>query len=484
MLKQYSSQHSLTTEVAVLALSIAVLVTYFFPFAFDPTPIHHYTWVNFHFTSIVQNTTPDNYFVGYSYLYVDNGHVRPHYFNRYSPLTSILLHYAFSDLSLVTKIFAIKIFFTAIFIANCACAFIIARLSGLSNLAAASILLFIASQYYFLYPKDMAHFDQIALLGLFVQIILLMSGRYFAFFIFTIIALHFGRNFMLILTSICFYSCSFAKERRAAYLGLLAIHFASFLLSFGYNVFVEMRVTGSSILDTSIMNTFQRRTGILADERVKSADWVRYIKVIFERIGNGIMLGTKMTKANPVVSMSVGFSFVLFITSLILIESYKFCRSCVFLAAILPTLIFFLLAKGLVFFHDYTLMWIIPMFMYVLSQGIASAGDRIARTRSLKGWLPALKTLFLALFGVYFGYALYLDRSWKEKLHARGVIENIQSQSHRVESGATVCLKDINHHSLNALLPGAVYARSGCEFLLSKTGIARQAGEGRNQAVQ
>ena len=465
MQKQPLSRYNLLRDVIAITLIITSLLIYFFPIAFDPTPTSHYTWVHFHFMSILQNTTPRDFFVGYSYLYHDGENIYPHYFNRYSPLTNILLYYLLPDLSLQARIFAVKAFFTGIYIGNCICVYLIARLSGLTSVAAASLFFFVAAQHYFLYPKDMAHFDQMALLGLFVQILLLMSGRKLAFFIFTIFALHLGRNFMLILTSLCFYTCGSIKERSFKYIGLLAIHLASFLFSFGYNVLIEIKITGGSLLDTSILNTFQRRTGIVLDERISRADWPSYAKTIVERIGDGVILNTPKV-SNSTLPKLVGIPVVIFIVSLILLQAQRFYRDCTFFAVVLPPIIFFSLAKGLIFFHDYTLMWLIPMFTYVLSQGIVLGNEWVAPG------LPSWKILLLLAAGFYFGLALYLDRSWKEERHAKGVIERIQSDAHLVKEGAKVCMKGINHHSLNALLPGAIYAQQDCDFILSRTGIS------------
>lgn len=462
----------LMKEVIVVVLLMSALTAYFFPIAFDPSPATHYTWVNFHFMSILQNTTPENHFVGYSYVYQDASGVYPHYFNRYSPLTNIVLHYAFSDLSLTAKIFAIKSLFTLVFVGNTVCVYLIARLSGLNNIVSLSLMLVLSSQYYFLYPKDMAHFDQMALLGLFVQILLLMSGKKTLFFIFTIFALHLGRNFMPILTSFFYYSCCTIREKNIKYVSLFALHFISFILSFGYNVFVEMKVTGSSILDTSILNTFQRRTGILQDTLISSADWTSYARIMLDRIGNGIVL--KNNSSGEGLTRVIGISAVICILSILVVEVHRLYRSCTFIAIVLPVITFFSLAKGLVFFHDYTLMWLIPMFTYVLSRGIVFGKEWIARKRWFKSGPASLKSLLLIVTGLYFVLALHLDRSLKEEKYSNGVINKIQSEAHLVKNGARVCMKDINHHALNALLPGAIYAQRDCDFILSPAGISAE----------
>ena len=128
----------------------------------------------------------------------------------------------------------------------------------------------------------MAHFYEIALLGLFIQLILILKNRLTAFFVVSIFALHLGRNFMLILTSTVFYTCLCAREKNGKYLLLLFVHIMSFVSSFGYNVLIEAMITGKRILDTSILQTFQYRTG-LTDQPLYEVEWSSYLRAILER---------------------------------------------------------------------------------------------------------------------------------------------------------------------------------------------------------
>ena len=71
--------------------------------------------------SIVQNTTIDNYFVGYAYKFQSNQGPTPEYFNRYSPIVAIGLHYAILLFELVTRVLLVKVFFGIIYCLNCLC---------------------------------------------------------------------------------------------------------------------------------------------------------------------------------------------------------------------------------------------------------------------------------------------------------------------------------------------------------------------------
>jgi len=456
------------SEILLLVSALVALNALFFPFAFDPLPTDHYGWVHFHFMSILQNTTKENYFVGYTYLtQSENGSIEPHYFNRYSPLTNILLHSQLSDLDLVNKVLALKVFFKSVFVVNCLCIYVIGRSADLGSMAAASLTFFVGSQYYFLYPSDMAHFDQMALLGLFVQVILIMKKRLRAFFFFTLFALHLGRNFMLILTSFCLYSCMFYRDRDKNCVFMFLIHLASFVLSFAYNVAIEMHVTGKNMLDTSILNTFQRRTGLLADTTFDRAGWMPYVKAMLERIGQGILLNRGTTS----ISKLIGAAAVVLAVGIIWIKAKRDTLDCRFLAVLLPPLVFFVVARRLVFFHDYTLMWLIPMFTYLLAQGLAFGAPLAVRILKSKETLRVTNVLILLASVGYFCTSLYLDRSWKERTHAHGLIQKIQAQAIQVKSGDLVCLEDINEYQLQSMLPGAVYVKDGCQFLLNRNGL-------------
>jgi hypothetical protein len=452
-------------ELLGLGFILMALNAYFFPFAFDPLPTDHYGWVNFHFMSILQNTTKDNYFVGYTYLaQSEGGSVEPHYFNRYSPLTDIILQSQLSGLGLVDKILALKVFFRSIFVINCACIYVIGRTVGLGSVAAASLTFFIGSQYYFIYPSDMAHFDQMALLGLFVQIVLIMKKRLLTFFVFTLFAIHLGRNFMLILTSLFFYSCMLYKHRDKSYVFLFFIHLASFVSSFAYNVAIEMHVTGKNLLDTSILNTFQHRT---AQPPGDQADWIFYLKIMFERIGHGILLNKGPTS----VAKLIGGAAIIALISTICLIAVRGISDCTFLTVLLPPLVFFVVGRNLVFFHDYTLMWLIPMFTYFFAKAAAFEAPLATRIFESDEILRVTKTFFLLMSVAYFCTSLYLDKSWKERTHANGLIQKIQAQAVQVKSGDMVCVEEINKYQLQSMLPGAIYAKDGCNFLLNRNGV-------------
>ena len=455
-------------ELLVLASLLTALNITFFPHAFDPVPADHYGWVNFHFMSILQNTNIKNYFVGYSYLEQtgDSPFPEPRYFNRYSPVTMVMLQMVVGHLGLMEKIFAIKAFFRAVFVANTICIYIICRSVSLGPLVATSVTLLIGAQYYFLYPSDMAHFDQLALLGLFIQLILLLNKRFFWFFIFTIFALHLGRNFMLILTSVFFYTCMMFRHRDAKYALFLLIHIASFVSSFAYSVAIEMHVTGKPALETGILQTFQQRTGFMEYSRYNRAHWLPYLELILERLGQGILLNN----AAPATAVTVGAAVamgLLAASSTVYRRARNKMQGCILVTAVAPALVFLVAGRKLIFFHDYTLMWLIPMFAYCIASVIAFGGSHL---RSNIYWVKA-SILLVAV--IYFTAALHLDKTWKERTHANGIIEKIQSKAALVKPGDVVCLEDVEVFQLHALLPGAIYAEKGCQFLVNRNGIMR-----------
>ena len=259
----------------------------------------------------------------------------------------------------------------------------------------------------------------------------------------------------------------FYQYRDKNYFFLFVIHLASFVSSFAYNVAIEMQITGKHMLDTSILNTFQRRTGLLPDTTFERAGWMPYVKAMLERIGQGVLLNRGTTS----ISKLIGATAVVLVVGIIWIKTKRDTLDCRFLAVVLPPLFFFVVARRLVFFHDYTLMWLIPMFTYLLAQGVAFATPLAVQILKSNENLRLTNVLILLASVGYFCASLYIDKSWKERTHAHGLIQKIQAQAAHVKSGDLVCLEDINEYQFQSMLPGAIYVKEGCQFLLTRNGI-------------
>jgi hypothetical protein len=116
-------------------------------------------------------------------------------------------------------------------------------------------------------------------------------------------------------------------------------------------------------------------------------------------------------------------------------------------------------------------MWLIPMFTYFFAKAAAFEAPLATRIFESDEILRVTKTFFLLMSVAYFCTSLYLDKSWKERTHANGLIQKIQAQAVQVKSGDMVCVEEINKYQLQSMLPGAIYAKDGCNFLLNRNGV-------------
>ena len=302
-------QRSLLKTLALislfLALGVIVFATQNNKLGFERG---HHGWVSSHVLAIAQNASPENGFVGYAVQSRDaSGQIQYHYFDRYPVPFSATLHLLVKTApDLAASIYFSRQFMNAIFLLNLVFAYLLlSRLTGDPVLSlSASLLAF--SGYYFMFFKDMVHFDQPAILGvtllLYAIVLHEQTRRKWPVYAATVIAVSMGRAYpamavlglwLLFEVFRTVHAQSWRPFRAAKVLARSQppwVFFLGLVLSatyLSYNVYMESVVRDVPITETSIVNSAQRRLGsntAFAAERAVPLTWRLHAQVQAERL--------------------------------------------------------------------------------------------------------------------------------------------------------------------------------------------------------
>ncbi len=148
-------------------LAVIVLATQFAGTGFGIKG-QHYGWVSSHNLAIVTHATPENGFVGHTYILLDADGAPDHqYFDRYPFFFSAMLG-ALTSLTdnLATKVWIARQVMHVIFILTMLFAWLLLRRLGLAPGAALIGVILAFSGHMLLFYREMIHFDQPALMGM------------------------------------------------------------------------------------------------------------------------------------------------------------------------------------------------------------------------------------------------------------------------------------------------------------------------------
>ncbi|MDE0327649.1 MAG: hypothetical protein OXI78_01000 [Anaerolineaceae bacterium] len=148
-------------------LAVIVLATQFAGTGFGIKG-QHYAWVSSHNLAIVTHATPENGFVGHTYILLDADGAPDHqYFDRYPFFFSATLG-ALTSLTddLATKVWIARQVMHVIFILTMLFAWLLLRRLGLAPGAALIGVILAFSGHMLLFYREMIHFDQPALMGM------------------------------------------------------------------------------------------------------------------------------------------------------------------------------------------------------------------------------------------------------------------------------------------------------------------------------
>ena len=418
----------------LLFLCLGAIVLLYEPFLFSLVRGSHFNWVPIHSLAIVKHTGFGSALVGYSCRILDqeSGMLKFDYFNRYSPFFPVVAKIFLMPFAGSSPLFlyAAKQLLNIIFLATCLFLYLGCRIGGFSVFASSSGVLAAMSSPLWLHYRPLFHFDQPGLLALSVVIPFYLiwlripettGGKLhrLRFVVLVSIAALFGRAYIVILFLVGAslvprrLSTGPRKETRLALVagacaGSLLIGLTSF-----YSALVESRMNSGPLSSTSILDSAGRRLGFA------TSSWSSEIQA---RLSwpNALERFSESTQTLlPAVPLLLLAGFILLIAGLNLwrkrsdrldpacasvsassTPSRSFGSELIFSLALVSVLWLFLF-KNLVVFHDYTFIFLIPLFCL----GYAMVVDSLCQARILRsvaGLMPVygLKIVFLVTLGI------------------------------------------------------------------------------------
>jgi hypothetical protein len=380
--------------LALMAIAVFVLE----PYTLNILRKGHFNWVSHHSLAIAMHSVPGVGFAGYSCkLLREDGSFFYDYFNRYpfpfALVTRLLLGGASNNSELLY--YAARQLMNVIFLINSGVLVLVGLVLGFGGWLSIFSLLIVASSGSWLYYKSMYHFDQPALLGFSVVLLLvafvwknpsrLGDFRLPVMLVSTGVAVLSGRTgAILIFLSVCLVihllqPLSFWRLAGRDFLFCLVFSLLLLAAFTGYSIVVESRLNAVEIVDTSVVRSAMRRLGIslsgFPDNSIQKLSWLRAIPSI---------IGGALTYCSPgfVALLLVGLMARLYENGSSLRPISLACASN-FISLGLARPVFALNAacgltgliwcfgmKNLVVFHDYSAMYVIP-FLYLSAISVA-----------------------------------------------------------------------------------------------------------------
>jgi hypothetical protein len=371
----------------ILVLAIVVIATFAFQDKIvgfeggysDYEPNHH-GWVSAHTLAIISNATPQDYFVGYALVEIDDqGELHYDYFDRYPFFFSATMNQILSLAgTLADKILLAKQVMNFIFLATVILAFLLIDKLINDKILALTTTLLSFSNLYLLWYKDMVHFDQPALFGFLLLIYAIafykLDGTKRFLYAATFIAIALGRGYasysifaiwlaieaFLILKTRGLSLVEKIKQilrHPSFYLFMVAIAWGGLLL--GYNILIEARTRHVTILQTSIIQSARSRLSLNPEFNIEKEgiiNWPDFLEGQVDRV---------VRWAFPLRSINKG----LFVSSMILIGMFLVMGLMMRKESVEKRIIYLILAlsgfgwliplRNLSAFHDYTAMYYI-----------------------------------------------------------------------------------------------------------------------------
>jgi hypothetical protein len=405
----------------VLAFALMALVVLVCePYIFNILREGHFNWVSHHSLAIAKHSTPEMGYAGYSCrLLRGDGSFFYDYFNRYpfpfALASRSLLHLVSHSSELL--IYGSRQLMNILFLVNCGVFVLIGMVLGFGRWLSVFSLLIVAPSRSWLYYKSMYHFDQPALLGLSLLLLLVAFlwkhpsgfGRYrlAILMIAAGISVSSGRSGS---TMIFLAACAVIHllQPRSFWPSagrdfLVSLAFSLLVLSgfTGYSIMVEAKSNGVHWVDTSVVQSALRRLGIsvsgFSDPHVKRLSWSQAVPRIIRFAlrycspGFGILLAIGLLAQLKKLSVSK-IPISLGAAPEVVFNGLSRPVFALNAACALTGLIWCFGMKNLVVFHDYSAMYILP-FLYLSA---ISVGHQIMQ--SIGAFQSILLCLALAVF--------------------------------------------------------------------------------------
>jgi len=398
--KIYSWLDRTAPWIAFAIAAIAVLSTqpYFVGFVQG-----HHGWVSSHYLAILQHSTWENWFVGYTLTnQVTPDEVRYVYWNRYPAIGSTiqrLLTLEFND-TLAEKIHASRVFMNVVFILTMAFGYLVlSKLIKRRKTAMAIVLVTFSSRHFLLY-KDMVFAEQVSILASLIALYAIQrfydNGKIGQLIALIAVTLSIGRGFpvlpLLLLWCIWAYLEYWRSKKEMLDTARRLARTSAFVLLFGlsltgiytlYNVYVESRISGVSLGETTIVEAATRRGGLQKGFNAvhkEKRKWKRFIKqqsrrlrvelfpiprFILDRVPEKLRAPECSTSSchSAVLSvLTMGLFFIWFFYW----RDWSAAQRCVSVLLLLYGAVWLSMARNLAIFHDYTALYYygVPLVLY------------------------------------------------------------------------------------------------------------------------
>ena len=382
-----SVENNFSQILSFIVITIVVITTFLFQGnviglegGFDDQQPNHHGWVTANTLAIISKATPENFFVGYALASRDDqNNIHYEYFDRYPVFFSATFNRILSLCdSLAEEMSLARQVMNFIFLGTLILAFLILdKLTGNKPLSLA-VALIAFSNPFFLWYKDMVHFDQPALFGFLLLIYTLalykLEGRKTPLYIATFVAVGLGRgyaSYSILMLWLAFEAFLILRNRGMAVkekfksilkhpsflLLIIAIAWGGSLLT--YNVIVEAHIREVSILRTSIVQSARYRLSLNPEfnqENEEVVNWPDFAESQVNRI---------IQWSFPVKGVDFGFFgnllllVVMFAIMGIFILRQPVEKRMIYLILMLSGFIWLFPLKNLAAFHDYTAMYYI-----------------------------------------------------------------------------------------------------------------------------
>ena len=356
---------------------------------YDAMQPQHHGKVSTLTLAIIVRSTVENGFVGYATtLKDDQNKIQYDYFDRYPVFFGVLFNAILSLSSkLSVKVIIAKQVMNVIFLATLVLAFLILDKLTRNKLLSLSAVLLAFSNPFLLFYKDMVHFDQPALFGFLLVIYAIalykLDGRKLPIFIATLVSIALGRGYAsyailglwLIFEAFLIFrskTSGFGQKLKdllrhpAFLLSIMGIIWGAGLLS--YNIVIEARTRNIPIMQTSIIDSAQRRLSLspqFNEDAGSVIDWPSFTTTQINRI-------IQWAFPNSTV---LGFGFLgnllllilMFVVMGIFLRGQPTEKRIVYLLLVLSGFAWLFPLRNLAAFHDYTTMYYIgiPMVLFL-----------------------------------------------------------------------------------------------------------------------
>lgn len=275
--------------VAAVFVLVAGIV---FLFQVDPVLFGegHLGWVSAHTLAIIRNATPERWFLGFTCEFADaRGYS---YFDRYPVLFSGVMNrllYPFSENSADYIAWA-RLWMNVIYLGSMLVGYKIVRLITGDRYVALLATLFTFMGVFFVFYKEMVHFDQPAILGMLVLFYGITryemdgDGRWvWLGLVAVLLGRGYASNFLLLLWNLIWVARSIVRRefRIAGY--LRSLPFAAFVAggilsagALGFNVVSESRIQQVPWYETSIIKSATFRLNLSGRPSSPEAGMVRF----------------------------------------------------------------------------------------------------------------------------------------------------------------------------------------------------------------